>query len=82
MIEIFTDGSSMKSRSGWGFVAVQDGEILHTESGQGPIGSTNQQMELMAAIKALDWWNNSFNSLQHTVTIISDIYRANPDYNR
>ena len=72
MIEIFTDGSSMKSRAGWGFVVVQDGEILHTESGQGPVGSTNQQMELMAALKALDWWNNAFVSIVQEVTIISD----------
>lgn len=71
MIEIYTDGSSMKSRSGWGFVAVRDGEVIHTDAGQGLIGSTNQQMELMAAIFALDWWWNGPNNTDD-VTIISD----------
>ena len=32
MIEIYTDGSSMKSRSGCGFVAVRNGEIIHTDT--------------------------------------------------
>jgi len=72
MIEIYTDGSSMKSRSGWGFVAVRNGEIIHTESGQESSDKTNQQMELIAAIRGLSWWANTFHSLTDTVTIFSD----------
>lgn len=72
MIEIYTDGSSMKSRSGWGFVAVRNGEIIHTESGQESSDKTNQQMELIAAIRGLSWWTNTFHSLTDTVTIFSD----------
>jgi len=72
MIEIYTDGSSMKSRSGWGFVAVRNEEIIHTESGQESSDKTNQQMELIAAIRGLSWWANTFHSLTDTVTIFSD----------
>jgi len=71
MIKIFTDGSSMKSRAGWGFVAIKDDVIIHTASGQGKVGSTNQQMELMAAIKALSWWSQSIYQ-DESVTIFSD----------
>lgn len=72
MIEIYTDGSSMKSRSGWGFVAVRNGEIIHTESGQESVDKTNQQMELIAAIRGLSWWDNSHYSITDPVTIFSD----------
>lgn len=72
MIEIYTDGSSMRSRSGWGFVAVKDGKIIHTESGQESSDKTNQQMELIAAIRGLSWWTNSFHSLNDNVTVFSD----------
>lgn len=72
MIEIFTDGSSMKSRSGWGFVVVRDGEIIHTESGQCPAGTTNQQMELTAAINGLNWWKSTILFPTTEVTIFSD----------
>ena len=72
MIEIYTDGSSMKSRSGWGFVAVRNGEIIHTESGQESVDKTNQQMELIAAIRGLSWWDNSHYSITGPVTIFSD----------
>ena len=72
MIEIYTDGSSMKSRSGWGFVAVKDGKIIHTESGQESADATNQQMELIAAIRGLSWWSNTFHSLTDSVIVFSD----------
>ena len=72
MIEIYTDGSSMKSRSGWGFVAVRNGEIIHTESGQESADKTNQQMELIAAIRGLNWWDNSHYYITDPVTIFSD----------
>lgn len=66
MIQIYTDGSSTKNRSGWGFVVVTDPPV--TRSGQ-EIGATNQRMELMAALRALEWWE--LNS-DDDVTIYSD----------
>ena len=55
MIEIYTDGSATKSRSGWGFVAVKDDEIIYQKNGVEHIGDTNQMMELIAAIEACKW---------------------------
>jgi len=55
MINIYTDGSATKSRSGWGWIAVYpEGQQEH-EAGTS-IGATNQRMELMAALRALIWW--------------------------
>jgi len=71
MIEIYTDGSSMKSRSGWGFVAIKDGDIIAQQSGQSVAGMTNQQMELIAAYEALHWWENE-HDIYDDVVILSD----------
>lgn len=75
MIEIYTDGSSTKHRSGWGFVAFWDltcGSPI-CEAGQ-ENGATNQRMELMAALKALEWWQEFTDASQiyEDVTIYSD----------
>ena len=69
MIEIYTDGSATKSRSGWGFVAVRTNEIIYQKSGVEHIGDTNQMMELIAALEACKWATN-----QHydNITIYSD----------
>ena len=69
MIEIYTDGSATKSRSGWGFVAVKNNEIIYQKSGVEHIGDTNQMMELIAALEACKWATN-----QHydDITIYSD----------
>ena len=69
MIEIYTDGSATKSRSGWGFVAVRNNEIIYQKSGVEHIGDTNQMMELIAALEACKWATN-----QHydDITIYSD----------
>ena len=69
MIEIYTDGSATKSRSGWGFVAVKNNEIIYQKSGVEHIGDTNQMMELIAALEACKWATN-----QHyeEITIYSD----------
>ena len=69
MIEIYTDGSATKSRSGWGFVAVKNNEIICQKSGVEHIGDTNQMMELIAALEACKWATN-----QHydDITIYSD----------
>ena len=58
MIEIYTDGSATKSRSGWGFVAVKNNEIIYQKSGVEYIGDTNQMMELIAALEACKWATN------------------------
>ena len=58
MIEIYTDGSATKSRSGWGFVAVKNNEIIYQKSGVEHIGDTNQMMELIAALEACKWATN------------------------
>lgn len=56
--KIYTDGSTLSNGStdavgGWAFVLLTpDGEILSHNSG-GEIGTTNQRMELTAAISAL-----------------------------
>lgn len=55
MVKIYTDGSAAKSRSGWGFVAVKDDEIIYQKNGVEHIGDTNQMMELIAAIEACKW---------------------------
>jgi len=56
MIDIYTDGSCTKSRSGWGFVAVVPGINIPLVNAGQESGATNQRMELMAALKALEWW--------------------------
>ena len=55
MINVYTDGSATKSRSGWGWIAIYpEGQQEH-EAGTS-VGATNQRMELMAALRALIWW--------------------------
>ena len=73
MIKIYTDGSSTKSRAGWGFVVVLDDEIIYERAGTEHKGDTNQLMELTAAIEACDWYLQQPSSIQeHDVTIYSD----------
>ena len=72
MIEIYTDGSSTKNRSGWGFVALVNGEKVCEKSGVGVKGDTNQIMELTAVVEACDWADNSEYIDDHDVTIYSD----------
>ena len=55
MINIYTDGSATKSRSGWGWLAVYPEGQQDQDSGTS-VGATNQRMELMAALRALIWW--------------------------
>ena len=72
MIEIYTDGSAMKNRSGWGFVALVDGEKVYEKAGKEHVGDTNQLMELIAAIEACDWAMNSDYYEDHDIIIYSD----------
>ena len=55
MINIYTDGSSTKSRSGWGWFLPWDDGAPNCDAGQEK-GATNQRMELMAALQALEFW--------------------------
>ena len=71
MIVAYTDGSSAKNRSGWGFVILNDGEIVHKASEQCAKDCTNQQMELMAAANACDYIMNNL-STENGVVIYSD----------
>ena len=58
MINIYTDGSATKNRSGWGWIAVlPNGE---TKRAAGLVkDATNQHMELKAVLECLKWWSNS-----------------------
>jgi ribonuclease HI len=59
-MHIYTDGSCIKKQNkdslgcgGWGFVIVSDGVAIRECSG-GELATTNNRMELMAVIKALE----------------------------
>lgn len=57
-IEIYTDGSSKSSGAqrfgGWAFLVVEDNNASYMEHGA-EMDATNQQMELMAVAKALEY---------------------------
>lgn len=72
MIEIYTDGSSTKKRSGWGFVALVDGAKVYEKAGTEHQGDTNQKMEIIAVIEACDWAINSEYIKNHNVIVYSD----------
>lgn len=72
MIEIYTDGSASKNRSGWGFVVLVDGTKVFEKSGTEHKGDTNQRMEIIAAMEACEWASNSDYIQDHDVTIYSD----------
>lgn len=72
MIEIYTDGSSSKNRSGWGFVALVDGVKVYEKAGTEHQGDTNQKMEIIAAAEACNWAYHCDYIKEHDVTIYSD----------
>lgn len=56
-IDIYTDGacSPNPGTGGWGFVVVDQGQKTHEQSG-GPVkATTNNRMEMTAAVEALAW---------------------------
>lgn len=58
MYEIYCDGAVSgngkdNAPGGWAYVVLEDGEVILANSG-GEIGTTNQRMELMAAVKACE----------------------------
>ena len=60
MIEIYTDGaySSSRNQGGWAFVVVQNNEVIYKEY-DGLINTTNNRMEIMGMLKALEWINKN-----------------------
>ena len=58
MYEVYTDGATTGNGSayatgGWAYVILKDGRIISENSG-GEIGTTNQRMELTAALRACE----------------------------
>ncbi len=66
MIHIFTDGSSRGNPGpgGWGSVVVDDGKVM--ELGGGERGTTNNRMELSAAIGGLSATDEGATVILHT----------------
>ena len=71
MIEIYTDGaySSSRNQGGWAFVVVQNNEIIYKEY-DGLINTTNNRMEIMGMLKALEWVKQ--NSVPLPIKIYAD----------
>ena len=71
MIEIYTDGSYVASRNqgGWAFIVVQNNEVIYKEY-DGLINTTNNRMEIMGMLKALEWINK--NSIPVPIKIYTD----------
>ena len=71
MIEIYTDGaySSSRNQGGWAFVVVQDNKVIYKEY-DGLINTTNNRMEIMGMLKALEWINK--NSIPLPIKIYTD----------
>ncbi len=68
---IYTDGaySSSRNQGGWAFVVVQNNEVIYKEY-DGLINTTNNRMEIMGVLKALDWINK--NSIPLPIKIYAD----------
>ena len=68
---IYTDGaySSSRNQGGWAFVVVKDNEIIYKEY-DGLINTTNNRMEIMGMLKALEWINK--NSIPLPIKIYAD----------
>ena len=71
MIEIYTDGaySSSRNQGGWAFVVVQDNKIIHKDY-EGLFNTTNNRMEIMGMLKALEWIKQ--NSVPLPIKIYTD----------
>lgn len=77
MIKIYTDGSCRGNgkegggQGAWGMIAIDDnGAILH-KAAEGVRNTTNQQMELMGALRACQWFSENYSSFTD-VKIVSD----------
>ena len=70
-MEIYTDGaySSSRNQGGWAFIVVQNNEVIYKEY-DGLINTTNNRMEIMGMLKALEWINK--NSIPLPIKIYTD----------
>ena len=68
---IYTDGaySSSRNQGGWAFIVVQNNEVIYKEY-DGLINTTNNRMEIMGMLKALEWINK--NSIPLPIKIYTD----------
>lgn len=57
LIEIYTDGSCFPNpgTGAWAYVVVENDEMIHSDFGADEYDATNNQMELMAIIKGLEY---------------------------
>ena len=60
MFEVYTDGATTgngkaNAPGGWAYVILKDGVMIAQDSG-GEIGTTNQRMELTAALNASPYY--------------------------
>jgi ribonuclease HI len=66
VIRLWTDGCCLRNpggAGGWAFVMEERGQVLKTRRGGDP-STTNNRMELLAAIEALRWVADIDNSVQ------------------
>ena len=78
--EIYTDGACSKNPGpgGYSFIFVKDGKVTYTQKGYSP-KTTNNEMELLAIVKALQILKESCSALSLDVTVYSDsLYCLNP----
>lgn len=80
---VYCDGSARNNGynnavGAWAYVILKDDNIIHEEA-ESVIGATNQQMELTAAIKALDYIYKtlSFNPFDNIVIYTDSSYLCN-----
>ena len=80
-ILIFTDGSCSGNPGpgGWGFVAVQDGQVIHEANGKEP-DTTNNRMEMLAVVQAIEWLKGQraciYSDSQLTVNVFNKIWNG------
>lgn len=68
MYNIYTDGSCTKSRSGWGFVIVDENNTeVMCKGGALPSGTTNQACELLAAFYACDYMKRIYPNSEYII---------------
>lgn len=73
-IEAYTDGSAKNNgfsnvMGGWAYAIIKD-EVIHSDNGY-MLESTNQQMELLAAIKACEYLDKNYGGFD-SFTVYSD----------
>lgn len=60
IMQIYVDGSCVKKVGGYGYLYIQDGQIIKKEKGKVGDNTTNQVSELYAIYKALESKNSEF----------------------